>query len=123
MDDWVLIYDGECEFCRRMIRLVERWDTGDRIRTIPFQSADLSGHEIPRAAAEEAMHLVDPDGRVWRGAIAARELLRALPGGGPIRWLFFVPGVLPVAERVYSWIARRRHRFGCSSGVCQRGPG
>jgi hypothetical protein len=26
-----------------------------------------------------------------------------------------------LAERVYRWIARHRHRFGCESRVCRRG--
>jgi predicted DCC family thiol-disulfide oxidoreductase YuxK len=54
------------------------------------------------------MHLVLPDGRVLAGADAAPELLRLLPGKGWLAPLFAVPGVLPIARRVYGWIARRR---------------
>lgn len=118
---WTLIYDGDCEFCRRSVGLVDRWDVRDRIDLVPFQSADLERYGIPRSAAEEAMHLLDPGGTVWRGAEAAREMLRLLPGGRPLGWLFRLPGFPALAERVYAWIARRRHRFGCSSDVCRRG--
>ena len=29
-----------------------------------------------------------------------------------------LPGMRPVADRVYAWIAARRHRLGCGSGKC-----
>jgi predicted DCC family thiol-disulfide oxidoreductase YuxK len=106
-----------------MVRLVEAWDRQGRIDARPLQSTDLSRFGIAPEAAEEAMHLVAPGGSVWRGAEAAREILGVVPGGRPLAWLFRLPGVLPIAERIYRWIARRRHRFGCSSDVCRRGPG
>jgi predicted DCC family thiol-disulfide oxidoreductase YuxK len=54
------------------------------------------------------MHLVLPDGRVLAGADAAADLLRMLPGKRWLAHLFALPGVLPVARRVYAWIARQR---------------
>ncbi len=121
MEGYVLIYDGKCEFCRRQVRLIERWDRDGRLTAVPFQTADLVRYGVSRAAAGEAMHLVAPSGTVWRGAAAAREAARLLPG---VRWLvvlFGLPGAMAVAERVYRWVARRRHRFGCSSEACRRG--
>ena len=46
--------------------------------------------------------------RVFAGADAAPELLRLLPGKRWLAWPFSLPGVLPLARRVYAWIARRR---------------
>src|SRR5882672_9085420 len=104
-----LIYDGECGICRTSVELVRRWDREHVLRVVPFQDAAAVarfGIALPALAA--AMHLVLPDGRVYAGADAAPEILKLLPGK---RWLavpFAVPGVLPVARRVYAWIARRR---------------
>ncbi|NIR42775.1 MAG: DUF393 domain-containing protein [Gemmatimonadetes bacterium] len=123
MARWVLIYDGDCGFCQRQVRFVERHDTKGRIEAVPFQTAELSRYGIDRQAAEEAMHLVSPAGDVWRGPAAAREVLKLLPRLKPLAWLFYLPGAMFVAERVYRWIARRRHRFGCDSAVCRRGTG
>lgn len=119
--DWILIYDGDCEFCQRQVRLVKRWDERGRIRPVPFREADLERLGVSRSAAEEAMHLVSPEGEVWRGAAAARETLKRLPKLSPLAVLFRLPGAMFVAERVYRWIAKRRHRFGCSSELCRRG--
>ncbi|KPK83330.1 MAG: hypothetical protein AMS25_00030 [Gemmatimonas sp. SM23_52] len=100
---------------------MKRWDTDRRIEAVPFGDADLAHYGVSRAAAEEAMHLVAPSGAVWRGAAAAREVLRLLPRLRFMVWLFRLPGAMFVAERVYRWIAKRRHHFGCSSAVCRRG--
>lgn len=116
-----MIYDGHCQFCRRLVNLISRLDGKDRVTALPFQHADLQRYGVSREAAEQAMQLAAPSGAVWSGAAAARELARLLPALRPLAWAFHVPGTMGLAERVYRWIARRRHRFGCASGVCQRG--
>jgi len=107
-----LIYDGDCGFCRRSVDLLQRWDREQRIALIPFQDqARIAAFGIPLLALAAAMHLIlpAPDGRVLAGADAVPELLRLLPGKRWLAWGFRVPGVLPVARRLYAWIARRRH--------------
>lgn len=118
---WTLIFDGDCGFCRRQVRWIQQHDTQGLIAHVPFQGAQLDSYGVSRAAAEEAMHLVAPSGTVWRGASAARELLRLLPRYRYLAWIFHIPGAMWVAERVYRWVARRRHRFGCESPACRRG--
>jgi predicted DCC family thiol-disulfide oxidoreductase YuxK len=109
VDRPTLIYDGECGFCRRTVDWVRRRDREHRLVLLPFQDEDrVARLGIPLPALAAAMHLVRPDGRVFVGADAAPEILRLLPGGRVPAWLFRVPGVLPVARRVYGWIARQR---------------
>jgi predicted DCC family thiol-disulfide oxidoreductase YuxK len=105
-----LIYDGECGLCRETVTLLSRWDPTGRVTVIPFQDQDrVSAFRIPTPALAAAMHLVLPDGRVLAGADAAPELLRLLPGKAWLALVFRVPGIMPVARRVYAWIAQRRH--------------
>ncbi len=118
---WTLIYDGDCQFCRRQVQFVENRDRRGRIDAVPFQTTDLDALGIGRHAAEDAMHLVSPAGVVWHGAAAARETLKLLPGLRPAAWLFALPGAMYLAELTYRWVARRRHRFGCDSPACRRG--
>jgi predicted DCC family thiol-disulfide oxidoreductase YuxK len=104
-----LIYDGECGFCRQCVDAVRRWDREHRLLTIPFQDqARVAAFGIPLPALAAAMHLVRPDGRVFAGADAAPEILRLLPGKRWLAWGFYIPGVLPVARRVYARVARQR---------------
>jgi len=121
--EWVLVYDGECRFCRSCIAVLARWDTRRRIRAVPFQdAASLAAlPPIPRNALELAMHLISPRDEVRAGAEAAPALLRLLPAGGLFAAVFHVPGVPALAARLYAAVARNRHRLGCGSAACQRG--
>ena len=98
----VLIFDGDCDFCRRWI---ERWReaSGDRVEYIPFQDRQVADRfpEIPRAACEQSVQFVDTDGAVYAGADA---VLRALGHKLP-------PGVLAVSEWCYRFVARHRTGF------------
>jgi predicted DCC family thiol-disulfide oxidoreductase YuxK len=104
-----LIYDGDCSLCSQAVALLRRWDREQVLRFVPFQDgAAVARFGIALPALAAAMHLVLPDGRVYAGADAVAELLRLLPGK---RWLapwFRVPGVMPLARRVYARIAARR---------------
>ena len=105
-----LIYDGECGICRQAVERLRRWDREHTLQYVPFQDdAAVSRFGIALPALAAAMHLILPDGRVYAGADAAPELLRMLPGKRWLAWLFFIPGMRPLARRVYALIAARRH--------------
>lgn len=105
-----LIYDGNCGFCRRWVARLDRWDRRRRIRKIA--SADRASLPdlpfIPDESLARAMHLVTPDGDVYAGAAAAREMLRWLPGGAVLRPLFYIPGAQWLADVTYRYIAEHR---------------
>ncbi len=105
-----LIYDGECGICRAFVARLSAWDREHRIALVPFQDeAAVARFGIGLTALAAAMHLVLPDGGVSAGADAVPELLRLLPGAKRwVRLVFAVPGVRPLARRVYRWVAERR---------------
>ncbi len=87
---------------------MKRLDPDDVIWLLPLQDAratELSGQ--PRERLEQAAHLVRTDGVVFAGAAAAREAFRYLRGGRAVGLLAALPGMMPVAEGVYAWVARR----------------
>src|SRR5262245_26796514 len=105
-----IIYDGSCGFCRDSVEWVRRRDHAGRFDFVAFQDAVRAtrfGIPVPILAA--ALHLVRADRMVFSGADAAPEILRLLPRWRAVAWVFAVPGVLPIARRVYAWIAARRH--------------
>jgi len=104
-----LIFDGECGFCRRSVEIVRSWDREHRLHYVPFQDeAAVARFGVPFPALAAAMHLILPDGRVYAGADAAPEIVKLLPGKSWLALPFAIPGVRPIARRVYAWIARRR---------------
>ena len=116
----VLLFDGGCGFCRTWVNRLARWDRTGRIRMVPSQSRHaVEGlPQISDEALDQAMHFVTPDGRVHRGARSLPAILRYVPGGAVLRPLLFIPGVLPLADRVYGRIAASRHRLGCGGDSC-----
>ena len=107
-DGPTLIYDGECELCRQAVALLTRWDREHALRFVPFQDEAAGRFGIPLPALAAAMHLVLPDGSTFAGADATPELLRLLPGKRWLAPLYRVPGVRPLARRVYARLAAQR---------------
>ena len=44
---------------------------------------------------------------MFAGAAAAREFAASITGGTIVRAVSAIPGVMPLAERVYAWVARK----------------
>ena len=72
----LLVFDGECGFCRTWIR---RWAraTGDEVDYAPYQAVASRFPQIERARFAEAVHFFEPGGRTSTGAEAT---FRALSG-------------------------------------------
>ena len=106
----VLIFDGECRFCRRWVRHWRRV-SGDCVEYLAFQDARVTERfpGIPRASLEQAVQLVEPDGRVSSGAEAVFRLSR---WAGVRRWPLRLYEASPLFARATEWayrvVARRR---------------
>lgn len=106
----LLVFDGECHFCRRWIA---RWQraTGDAVSYLPFQDESVAARfpEIPRENFERAVILILPDGSLCSGAEA---VFRSLSEAGRERWLYHLyqkfPGVAEMAELFYEEVATHR---------------
>jgi predicted DCC family thiol-disulfide oxidoreductase YuxK len=107
----ILIYDGDCAFCRIWIDYWQRL-TNERVAYQPFQTAADQFPDIPRTAFESAVHLIWPDGRVTSGAQAVFETLALTPGRTAWLWLYrHAPGFAPISERAYRVVAAHRDFF------------
>ena len=109
----LLVYDGACGFC---LRWVTRWRriTGERLDYLPFQDASVTARfpEIPLAQFENAVHLIESDGSVYRGAAAALRARGLNPHHRWLLWLYErVPGFAPMAEWGYRFVAGNRLRI------------
>ena len=113
----LLLFDGECRFCQRW---AGHWRTvfAGRLDVAPSQEARGRFPEIPVAAYDEALQLIEPDGAVYSGACAA---LRARAHGRARRgWLLpvyeAVPGAPVLMELGYRIVARNRRIFSMLMG-------
>jgi predicted DCC family thiol-disulfide oxidoreductase YuxK len=86
----LLLWDGNCGFCRRIVEWVARHDTRHRLRPLPYQTAPASlVTEEVRRASVHALHVVTAEGRVLSAGRASLFVI------GHIGW--------PLTARVLSW--------------------
>ena len=104
----LLIFDGDCGFCRRWILRWKSWTAG-RVDYAPSQEVGPRFPEIPPETFRDAVVLVTPDGRWFEGAEAVFGSLALAPGGAWMLALYRgLPGFAPVTEFAYRLIARNR---------------
>src|SRR5437899_8175959 len=104
----LLIWDGECAFCRLWI---ERWReiTAGKVDYAPYQEVADRFPEISREEFTRAMALVEPDGETF---FAAEAVYRSLGYRSSRTWLAWsydhVPGFAAISEIAYKFVAHHR---------------
>lgn len=104
----VLVYDGDCGFCRYWVDYWRRL-TGEAIEYQPWQAVAARYPTVPVEDFARAIYLFEPDGRMHRGAAAAFEVLARVPGRSLWRRAYRgVPGFAALSEAAYAFVARHR---------------
>ena len=105
-----LVYDGECEFCTRLARWVERRDRRGRISVRANQVEGLiESLGLTRGEVDRATWSVESSGRKFEGAAAINRVLTELGAGWALLGsLYLVPPVRWVEDLYYRRVARRR---------------
>ena len=104
----LLIWDGDCDFCRLWI---ERWRemTAGKVDYTTYQEAANRFPEIPPNEFDRSLVLIQPDGTV---VFAAEAACRSLANRRSREWLGWtydhVPGFSAASETGYAFIARHR---------------
>ncbi|MCS1409477.1 MAG: hypothetical protein M2R45_02658 [Verrucomicrobia subdivision 3 bacterium] len=105
----LVIYDGDCGFCRYCIL---RWEqlTHDRVDYRPLQDSTTTERfpEVEASSLEASVHFLDTDGQVYQGAEA---VFRTYAAGGiqlPLTCCRKIPGFRSITELGYTLVARNR---------------
>src|SRR6059058_497938 len=104
----LMIWDGECHFCRRWI---ERWReiTAGEVDYATYQEAADRFPEIPFEQFQRAVAFIEPDGKTF---FAAEAVYRSLACRSSRKWMAWsydqVPGFAAISEIAYGFIARHR---------------
>jgi predicted DCC family thiol-disulfide oxidoreductase YuxK len=110
-DDWVVLYDEDCGFCRWSLDKLLAWDRRRALQSVSIQSArgrELLA-EVPEDRHLDSFHLVGPDGTVRSAGAAMGPLAELLPGGRPLAAVF---RTFPrLTERAYRLVANNRNRL------------
>jgi predicted DCC family thiol-disulfide oxidoreductase YuxK len=104
----LMIWDGECHFCKRWI---ERWReiTAGEVDYITYQEAAERFPEIPAEQFQRAVAFIDPHGEAFFAAEAVYRSLRYRSSRKWMAWSYDrVPGFAAISELAYKLIARHR---------------
>lgn len=114
----VVIYDGACGICAGNLKWLYRLDTLRKFDAMPYQAKDLA-LLFPSLNIEDchnAMHLVFPDGRIYIGTDAFRQIFLRMPLMFVVGLMMSIPPVPWILRRLYPILARNRYRIG---GKCE----
>ena len=115
----IVLYDDECPLCTFQMRVLGWLDWFNATRLVPLSDplAARIAPQLTRGDLIEAIHCVARDGRIYRGARCIRFVGARMPLLVPLALFLWFPGVIFVAEKIYSWVSRNRHLlsrlFGC----------
>src|SRR5438876_7435916 len=104
----LMIWDGECHFCRLWI---ERWReiTRGEVEYATYQEVAEKFPEISRTEFQRAVAYIDREGKVFFAAEAVYRSLRCRSSRKWLAWNYdHVPGFASVSETVYKFIASHR---------------
>jgi predicted DCC family thiol-disulfide oxidoreductase YuxK len=107
----LVIFDGQCGFCRIWI---EYWKalTDGGVAYAASQEVGSLYPQIPAKNFSESVQLVLPGGEVFSGAGAVFMTLTYAPGMFWLLWAYdHFPGFAPLSEAAYRLIARHRTFF------------
>lgn len=116
----VVLYDGDCGFCKVMLAVLLRWDRAHHLTAVPIQSrlGEELLQDMPSQDRLRSWHLIDDTGALHSGGPAIPVVFATLPRGGPIARL---ASRFPSAtSRAYEWVASHRVLLGRFLGARSR---
>jgi predicted DCC family thiol-disulfide oxidoreductase YuxK len=105
-----VLFDAECEMCRRCAGWLQEQPAYDEIRLIPIQferGLEKFGG-LDRRALREEMHAITGEGAVYRGAAAWIMCLHALKECRPWAARLASPALMPFAQQVCETVSHNR---------------
>jgi predicted DCC family thiol-disulfide oxidoreductase YuxK len=119
----LVLYDGDCPFCRHCVKWLRRFDWLHRLQFVDFRTEEppvAKQLSITPERLREEMHVIPPDRkRAYHGFGAFRWTAWRLPPLWPLAPLLYLPLIPWLGQKVYLWIARNRFRLvPCRDGVC-----
>jgi predicted DCC family thiol-disulfide oxidoreductase YuxK len=120
----VVLYDGDCPFCRKSVSILKRLDWLNRLHLQNARDTDRlppSREPLVLQKLLDEMHVVTPDrNRAYAGFRAFRWMAWRLPAVLFFAPFLYLPGVLWAGNRVYRWVAKHRYSLvPCDDGGCR----
>ena len=120
----VVIFDGQCNFCRNAVERLAWLDQNQSLSFISLHDQRVSERyrDLSHDDLMEQMYVVDRQGDRHGGSDAVRYLSRRLRLLWPIMPILHLPGSAQIWRWLYRQVARRRYFFAgkqCDTGTCK----
>lgn len=121
----VVIFDGQCNFCRAQVTTLRRLDCcGNRLAFLSLHDPRVASRypELTHEQLMEQMYVVDRRGRRHGGAGAVQYLSRRLPLLWAAAPILHLPGTARLWQWMYRQVAKRRYKLAgksCENDVCR----
>ncbi len=115
-----LIYDSQCEFCRRSVEWLSSRDDKKILRFVPCKSEERMKEflEITEEECMSGVQVITSEKQKISGFDGIAYVMRFLRGTKLLGTMLGLPMVRIVGKRVYSWVARNRNRITCKNNTC-----
>ncbi|HUH72030.1 MAG TPA: DUF393 domain-containing protein [Mycobacterium sp.] len=121
--DGVLVFDGRCGMCTRVVNRLAGLNRTGRLRIEPFQAPGIADRlGVPDDRLSESAWWLDSSGAVLAGAQAMNAALSAALGTPLPLWIYRLPGIGAVQNAIYRWVAAHRYRFRGVTPLCEAEP-
>ena len=123
MGKGVIVYDGECRFCRWSVRRIRWLDRRGQFEYLPRQARGAA-ERFPQLCGSDfntGLRLIADGGEVCVGADAVYEIYRRMPPFHLLAWLYRTPLLHGFFRMCYALIARYRRlsgRVACATDAC-----
>ena len=122
----IILYDGLCKFCSAQTKNLLALAKSDAVEAISFQDSGVLDRfpGVTHEACMEAMHLVTPQGRIFRGFEAAVRAVATRRIVGLLAYGYYLPGIRQICDWTYRRIAARRYEImgkAVAAGECDGG--
>ena len=110
MNKPVMVYDGECAFCKRMISKFKRLTCAE-VRYRSYQKVAPQFSEVSIPEFEKAVYYFEPDGQFYSGSDAVFQCLRHVPRYRGLTFLYSHLLIMRVICRLGYWFVARNRLF------------
>ena len=120
----IVIYDGNCNFCRGQIRRLLWWDCQGKLAYLSLHDPEVAKRfpDLTHEQMMQEMYVVDGQGHKYGGAEALRYLTTRLRRLWWLAPVLHIPYSLPLWKWLYRQVAMRRYRLSgtaeCDNGAC-----
>ncbi len=122
---FVLLYDGNCQFCLGSIQKLKVMDIFNTLNYVDLHTVEdfkAMHPELTKEMALSRLHLILPDGKIYKGFGVFQRLSLLMPMLYPLSLLFYFPGMSFIGECFYQLVAKNRYLFHfsrrCKDNAC-----